>query len=215
MSWCSIAWRFVVCNITRFCIGSQYMVYLLFLLFKSQPWKNSRISSGQRSPKEAPEGDFQLPGQSVYPDLRSLTPPSLSFLFVTETFGLQITYKNRLYLWDVSFKVNIAIHTNFQRRFVASFDNMALTLPFTSILLLLSFLIHICKGYELVASLDYGTFRGSYSSQYNITYFRKIPFAAPPITNGTYNSDQSFDYCPQRTVGVIILEMPPLTNFTR
>ncbi|TKX21366.1 hypothetical protein C1H76_6440 [Elsinoe australis] len=65
-----------------------------------------------------------------------------------------------------------------------------------------------------VAALTYGTFRGKYSSQYNITYFRKIPFAAPPvgvnrfrgpqpplaITNGTYDSDQTYDMCPQRTV---------------
>lgn len=64
------------------------------------------------------------------------------------------------------------------------------------------------------ATLDYGTFQGAVSSQYNITYYRKIPFAAstagknrfrapqPPvaITNGTYNSNQAFDMCPQRTV---------------
>ncbi|KAF7444635.1 PnbA Carboxylesterase type B [Pyrenophora tritici-repentis] len=62
--------------------------------------------------------------------------------------------------------------------------------------------------------LDYGTFRGALSSQYNLTYFRKIPFAAStagqnrfrapqsplPITNGTYDSNQAFDMCPQRTV---------------
>ncbi|OAG10485.1 carboxylesterase-like protein [Paraphaeosphaeria sporulosa] len=62
--------------------------------------------------------------------------------------------------------------------------------------------------------LHYGTFSGSYSSTYNLTYYRKIPFAAStagnnrfrapqpplPITNGTYNTDQAFDMCPQRTV---------------
>lgn len=62
--------------------------------------------------------------------------------------------------------------------------------------------------------LSYGTFSGAYSSIYNLTYYRKIPFAAstagknrfrapqPPlsITNGTYNTDQAFDMCPQRTV---------------
>lgn len=62
--------------------------------------------------------------------------------------------------------------------------------------------------------LDYGTFVGAQSTSYNLTYFRKIPFAAstagrnrfrapqPPVTiaNGTYNSDQSFEMCPQRTV---------------
>ena len=71
-----------------------------------------------------------------------------------------------------------------------------------------------CVAQELVAKLDYGTFQGTYSSRYNISYWRKIPFAAPPvgenrfrapqppllITNGTYNSDQSYDFCPQRTV---------------
>lgn len=72
----------------------------------------------------------------------------------------------------------------------------------------------IVSGQELIASLSYGTFQGSYSSRYNISFWRKIPFAAPPIgenrfrapqppvsiTNGTYNSDQSFDSCPQRNV---------------
>lgn len=65
-----------------------------------------------------------------------------------------------------------------------------------------------------VASLSYGSFEGRYSEEYNITYFRKIPFAAPPvgnnrfrgpqpplpITNGTYDSDGTFDMCPQRSV---------------
>ncbi|KAH6878302.1 Alpha/Beta hydrolase protein [Alternaria rosae] len=65
-----------------------------------------------------------------------------------------------------------------------------------------------------IVHLDYGTFRGASSSQYNLTYYRKIPFAAstagenrfrapqPPlhITNGTYDTDQAFDMCPQRTV---------------
>lgn len=64
------------------------------------------------------------------------------------------------------------------------------------------------------AILSYGTFQGRYSEDYNISYFRKIPFAAPPvgpnrfrapqpplpITNGTYDSDGTFDMCPQRTV---------------
>ncbi|KAK5128406.1 hypothetical protein LTR85_003074 [Meristemomyces frigidus] len=65
----------------------------------------------------------------------------------------------------------------------------------------------------LTAELAYGTFAGAYSSTYNISYWQKIPFGAPPIgenrfrapqpplaiTNGTYNSTQTFDYCPQRT----------------
>jgi carboxylesterase type B len=65
-----------------------------------------------------------------------------------------------------------------------------------------------------IVKLDYGTFQGAVSSQYNITYYRQIPFAAstagknrfrapqPPlhISNGTYDTDQAFDMCPQRTV---------------
>lgn len=65
-----------------------------------------------------------------------------------------------------------------------------------------------------IASLDYGAFRGAYSPTYNLTYFRKIPFAAstaarnrfrapqpPARINATpYDTDQPFDMCPQRTV---------------
>lgn len=65
----------------------------------------------------------------------------------------------------------------------------------------------------LLADLDYGSFSGAYSSTYNISYWQRIPFAAPPtgenrfrapqpplaLTNGTYNSTQPYDYCPQRT----------------
>jgi carboxylesterase type B len=65
-----------------------------------------------------------------------------------------------------------------------------------------------------IVKLDYGTFQGAVSLKYNVTYYRKIPFAAstagqnrfrgpqPParITNGTYNTDEAFDMCPQRTV---------------
>ena len=65
-----------------------------------------------------------------------------------------------------------------------------------------------------VASLSYEKFQGAYDATYNITYFRKIPFAAPPIginrfrapqpvepvQNSTYNSSETFDMCPQRTV---------------
>lgn len=67
---------------------------------------------------------------------------------------------------------------------------------------------------DLIAELDYGTFEGAYSSDYNISYWQKIPFAQPPvgdlrfrgpqpplpITNGTYNSTQEYDMCVQRTV---------------
>lgn len=62
--------------------------------------------------------------------------------------------------------------------------------------------------------LSYGTFSGAYSPAYNLTYYRRIPFAAstagrnrfrapqPPlqIKDGIYNTDQGFDMCPQRTV---------------
>ena len=72
----------------------------------------------------------------------------------------------------------------------------------------------LATAQDLVATLDYGTFQGAYSAQYNISYWQKIPFAAPPvgqnrfagpkspepITNGVYNSTQPFDMCPQRTV---------------
>ncbi|KAM0329543.1 hypothetical protein ACHAQA_004852 [Verticillium albo-atrum] len=67
---------------------------------------------------------------------------------------------------------------------------------------------------ELLASLDYGTFQGTYSERYNISYWRKIPYAAPPIGDNRfrgpqppvpvlqqpYDSNQPFDMCPQRTV---------------
>jgi carboxylesterase type B len=86
----------------------------------------------------------------------------------------------------------------------------------TSLLLLqlAIFFTSLAATQELIASLDYGTFQGAYSQKYNITYFQKIPFAAPPvgenrfrapqpplpIKNGTYNSTRPFDMCPQRTV---------------
>jgi hypothetical protein len=76
-----------------------------------------------------------------------------------------------------------------------------------------------CQAQDLLASLDYGNFQGTYNARYNISYWRKIPFAAPPvgenrfrapqppiqITNGTYNSDQSYDFCPQRTVRILFM----------
>ncbi|KAI1864259.1 hypothetical protein JX265_008630 [Neoarthrinium moseri] len=67
---------------------------------------------------------------------------------------------------------------------------------------------------KLLASLDYGSFQGTYDVRYNISYWQKIPYAAPPvggnrfrapqpplpITSGVYNSSQPFDMCPQRAV---------------
>ncbi|KAH6620280.1 Alpha/Beta hydrolase protein [Boeremia exigua] len=65
-----------------------------------------------------------------------------------------------------------------------------------------------------VVKLDYVTLQGASSAQYNLTYYRRIPFGAStagknrfrapqppvPITNGTYDTDRGFDMCPQRTV---------------
>ncbi|KAK7951932.1 carboxylesterase [Apiospora aurea] len=67
---------------------------------------------------------------------------------------------------------------------------------------------------SLVAYLDYGTFQGVYNAEYNISYWQKIPYAAPPVGENrfrapqppqpvgeqVYNSSQPFDMCPQRTV---------------
>ncbi|KAI0400332.1 carboxylesterase [Xylaria palmicola] len=78
----------------------------------------------------------------------------------------------------------------------------------------LSLLAAVGDSMVLTAKLDYGTFRGAYDPTYNITYWQKIPYAAPPIgrnrfrapqpplpiTTGVYDSTQPFDMCPQRTV---------------
>ncbi|KAK3339864.1 carboxylesterase [Lasiosphaeria hispida] len=67
----------------------------------------------------------------------------------------------------------------------------------------------------LTASLDYGTFQGAYNVQYNISFWQKIPFAAPPLEAagrfrapqpplpvvGVYNSTQPFSACPSRDTG--------------
>lgn len=90
---------------------------------------------------------------------------------------------------------------------------------FYSLVMILSLLLCITVVHAqptLLADLTYGSFQGAYSSKYNISYWQKIPFAAPPtgenrfrapqppipIMNGTYDSSQEFDYCPQRTVSV-------------
>lgn len=62
-------------------------------------------------------------------------------------------------------------------------------------------------------NLNYGSFQGKYDTTYNLSYFRKIPFAAPPTGSNrfrapqpplpiteVYDTDQDFDMCPQRTV---------------
>lgn len=84
---------------------------------------------------------------------------------------------------------------------------------FALCVLLLTF--SLSSAYEdPLVELDYGQFQGKYDSTYNLSYFRKIPFAAPPtgenrfrapqpplrITHGVYDTDQDFDMCPQRTV---------------
>ncbi|KAK0126191.1 hypothetical protein ONS95_007808 [Cadophora gregata] len=79
---------------------------------------------------------------------------------------------------------------------------------------LLFFFAYSAQAQQVSVPLDYGTFKGVYSSMYDINYWRKIPYAAPPVgenrfrapqpplsvTNGTYDSNQDFDLCPQRTV---------------
>ena len=97
--------------------------------------------------------------------------------------------------------------------------------PLTLLVLVVAIFTSSVKGQNLIAALDYGTFKGSYSSTYNISYWRKIPYAAPPIgenrfrapqppipiTDGIYDSDQSFDMCPQRTVCYPRPRFNPLT----
>ena len=65
-----------------------------------------------------------------------------------------------------------------------------------------------------IVNLSYVSLSGAYSPTYNLTYYRRIPFAAStagrnrfrapqpplPIKDGIYNTDQAFDMCPQRTV---------------
>ncbi|KAI0459377.1 carboxylesterase [Xylaria acuta] len=78
----------------------------------------------------------------------------------------------------------------------------------------LSLLARVGDSQVLTAALDYGTFQGAFDPVCNISYWQKIPFAAPPIdqnrfrvpqpplpiTHGVYDSSQTFDMCPQRTV---------------
>lgn len=68
-------------------------------------------------------------------------------------------------------------------------------------------------GVTLTAILDYGTFQGAYNAEYNLSYWQKIPFAAPPVgvgrfrapqppqpVAGIYNSTEAFSACPSREV---------------
>lgn len=68
-----------------------------------------------------------------------------------------------------------------------------------------------------IIKLDYITLKGAYSDTYNLTHYRRIPFAAstagrnrfrapqppPPLPEdryGIYDTDRDFSMCPQRTV---------------
>jgi carboxylesterase type B len=105
---------------------------------------------------------------------------------------------------------------------------------FNACALLLFLLIQGATAFnDPLIQLSYGTFLGKYNNQYNITHFRRIPFAAPPtgknrfrapqppfqIKNGTYDSDQAFSMCPQRTINgsedclYLGLYSRPWTNF--
>ncbi|KAJ5751921.1 hypothetical protein N7520_008838 [Penicillium odoratum] len=89
---------------------------------------------------------------------------------------------------------------------------MGYSIPF--ILQILA-LLAVASAYDdPLVHLDYGSFQGKYDTTYNLSYFRKIPFAAPPtaqnrfrgpqpplkINESVYDTDQAFDMCPQRTV---------------
>ncbi|KAK9775508.1 putative Carboxylesterase [Seiridium cardinale] len=72
-----------------------------------------------------------------------------------------------------------------------------------------------CSIVAPIIELVNGNLSGSYSDIYNITYYRKIPFAASPVgrnrfrapqplsptSNGTYDADQPFDNCVQSSGG--------------
>ncbi|KAI7976277.1 hypothetical protein EIK77_010750 [Talaromyces pinophilus] len=72
-------------------------------------------------------------------------------------------------------------------------------------------LICAASANTLQAQLDYGSFQGYYDADYNMSYWKKIPFAAPPVgenrfrgpqppvqINGTYDTDSDFLGCPQK-----------------
>jgi carboxylesterase type B len=83
-----------------------------------------------------------------------------------------------------------------------------------TIVVLLPLIINVFAFENPTVNLDYGTFQGKYNALFNISYFRKIPFAAStagqnrfgapqppePILGGAYDTDQSFNMCVQRTV---------------
>ncbi|ROW02519.1 hypothetical protein VMCG_06113 [Cytospora schulzeri] len=80
---------------------------------------------------------------------------------------------------------------------------------FSILLVVVTFTIRTSAFEGPVITLPYITLEGAYSSEYNITHYRRIPFAAstagqnrfrapqPPLPiKGTYNTDQSFPSCP-------------------
>ncbi|KAJ6120138.1 hypothetical protein N7523_004418 [Penicillium sp. IBT 18751x] len=85
---------------------------------------------------------------------------------------------------------------------------------FRFILAFLALTVRTTAYDDPLVNLTYGSFQGYYDKTYNLSYFRKIPFAAPPtgynrfrapqpplhITNSIYDTNQDFDMCPQRTV---------------
>lgn len=85
----------------------------------------------------------------------------------------------------------------------------------TSLITTTTALITTASAYDNpLIHLDYVSLQGKYDNEYNLTYFRKIPFASPPtgenrfrapqapktIIPSLYDTDQDFDMCPQRTV---------------
>lgn len=53
--------------------------------------------------------------------------------------------------------------------------------PYTIVAAWLALAAGLGYARDLVVELDYGTFQGAYSEKYNISYWQKIPFAAPPV----------------------------------
>lgn len=53
-------------------------------------------------------------------------------------------------------------------------------------------LAQLVLAQSLVAHLDYGSFQGAYDVEYNISYWQKIPYAAPPVGENRYDIEDSF-----------------------
>lgn len=78
-------------------------------------------------------------------------------------------------------------------------------------------LMKLASAYDLIARLDYGTFQGTVSAEYNVSYWQRIPYAAPPVGVNRCTSLGSFafvfttvtDNQPCRTSGFAPLSHPP------